>query len=184
MADRANFAGNMTQQRWLGSMKNLGCVGVTSSAALDAHDPCSRLARSRQAPTLHRRVQSGSRRHDARAADMDSVAASFTVLRTWTDRVAKGELRAQPSPQVRRAPSANIVVTLRDWMDEKHYLHDLISSDRRYPTVNANGPLYGSPEYSSDSCRFSTRGEQGDDVPLPVRDPQCRSAWGPGHAAA
>ena len=27
MADRARFAGNMTQQRWLGSMKNLGCIG-------------------------------------------------------------------------------------------------------------------------------------------------------------
>ena len=27
-------------------------------------------------------------------------------------------------------------------MNEKQYLHDLISSDRRYPTVNANGPLY------------------------------------------
>ena len=29
-------------------------------------------------------------------------------------------------------------------------MHDLISSDRRNPTVNAYGPLYGSPEYSSD----------------------------------
>src|SRR5512132_4266349 len=27
LSDRANFAGNMTEQRWLGAMKNLGCVG-------------------------------------------------------------------------------------------------------------------------------------------------------------
>ena len=27
----------------------------------------------------------------------------------------------------------NFVVTLRDWMNEKQYLHDLISTDRRYP---------------------------------------------------
>ena len=32
----------------------------------------------------------------------------------------------------------------------KNYLHDLIASDRRYPTVNAYGPLFGSPEYSTD----------------------------------
>ena len=34
---------------------------------------------------------------------------------------------------------------------EKKYLHDLIASDRRNPTVNAYGPLYGSPEYSTDN---------------------------------
>src|SRR5262245_16820788 len=42
--------------------------------------------------------------------------------------------------------------------EPKKYLHDLISSDRRYPTVNANGRLFGSPEYSTD--------------PLPILDPK------------
>src|SRR5207249_8642192 len=45
----------------------------------------------------------------------------------------------------------SIVVTTWAWGTEKQYLHDLIASDRRNPTVNANGPLYGSPEYSTDS---------------------------------
>ena len=76
-------------------------------------------------------------------------AASFKYFGDWTDRIAKGEL-PHASPQRPQGAERNIVVTLRDWMDEKHYLHDLISSDRRHPTVNANGPLYGSPEYSSD----------------------------------
>ena len=69
----------------------------------------------------------------------------FENFGDWTDRIARGELpHAKPSrPQ---GVERNIVVTLRDWMNEKQYLHDLISSDRRYPTlVNANGPLYGSP---------------------------------------
>jgi hypothetical protein len=44
----------------------------------------------------------------------------------------------------------NIVVTSWEWGDEKKYLHDLIASDRRNPTVNAYGPLFGSPEYSTD----------------------------------
>ena len=67
----------------------------------------------------------------------------------WTDRIAKGEL-PHAKPMRPQGVERNIVVTLRDWMDEKHYLHDLISSDKRNPTVNAYGPLYGSPEYSSD----------------------------------
>src|SRR5206468_8656525 len=76
-------------------------------------------------------------------------AASFKYYGDWTDRIARGELpRSRPSrPQ---GAERNIVVTLRDWMNEKQYLHDLISSDKRNPTVNGNGPLFGSPEYSSD----------------------------------
>ena len=31
---------------------------------------------------------------------------------------------------------------------DKQYLHDLIASDRRYPTVNAYGPVYGQCEHA------------------------------------
>ena len=44
----------------------------------------------------------------------------------------------------------NVVITQWDWADPKAYLHDEISSDRRNPTVNANGLIYGSPEESRD----------------------------------
>src|SRR4029453_16620991 len=75
--------------------------------------------------------------------------AAFANYGDWTDRIAKGELpfAKPPRPQ---GVERNIVVTLRDWMNDKQYLHDLIASDRRNPTVNAYGRLYGSPEYSSD----------------------------------
>ena len=43
------------------------------------------------------------------------------------------------------------MVTTWEWGTEKTYMHDLISSDRRNPTVNAHGPLFGSPEYASDN---------------------------------
>ena len=29
-------------------------------------------------------------------------------------------------------------------------MHDQVSTDRRKPTVNANGPIYGAPELSAD----------------------------------
>ena len=78
------------------------------------------------------------------------------MLGDWTDRVAKGELpRIKPTrPQ---GVERNIVVTLQGLGDEKHYLHDVIATDKRKPTVNGYGPLYGSPEYSTDN--------------LPVLDP-------------
>ena len=70
-------------------------------------------------------------------------------LADWTDRVAKGEL-PHTKPTRPQGAERNIVVTTWDWLDDKHYLHDLIASDRRFPTVNAYGPVYGSTELSVD----------------------------------
>ena len=70
-------------------------------------------------------------------------------------------------------------------MDDKHYLHDLISSDKRYPTVNAYGPLYGSPEYSSDLIpSLDPIKNTTTTFRAPVRDEDTPLGLGPGHAAA
>ena len=56
--------------------------------------------------------------------------------------------------------------------DDKTYLHDLISSDRRNPTVNAHGPLFGSPEYASDDMPIlDPKTNTVTFFKLPVRDP-------------
>ena len=67
----------------------------------------------------------------------------------WTTRIEHGELptEAPPRPQ---GIERNIVITQWDWEDAKAYLHDEISTDKRNPTVNANGLIYGSPEESRD----------------------------------
>ena len=71
----------------------------------------------------------------------------FKYLGDWTERVAKGEL-PDAKPTRPQGVERNIVVTLRDWHNDKQYLHDLIASDRRYPTVNAYGPVYGQCEHA------------------------------------
>ena len=58
-----------------------------------------------------------------------------------------------------------------EWATEKHYLHDLIASDRRNPTVNAYGPLYGSPEYSTDNMPIlDPKTHKVTTFKMPVRD--------------
>jgi hypothetical protein len=67
----------------------------------------------------------------------------------WTTRIAHGEIPSEAPPR----PSGierNVVITQWDWADEKAYLHDQISSDKRNPRVNANGLIYGSAEESRD----------------------------------
>ncbi|MEY4932470.1 MAG: hypothetical protein RLZZ403_790, partial [Pseudomonadota bacterium] len=70
-------------------------------------------------------------------------------LADWTDRIAAGELPAT-TPARPQGLERNIVTTVWDWSDEKAYMHDLISTDRRNPTLNAYGRLYGAPELSTD----------------------------------
>jgi hypothetical protein len=102
----------------------------------------------------------------------------------WTDAIAKGELpkNAPPRPQ---GEERNIVVTSWEWSTPDKYLHDLISSDRRNPTVNAYGPLYGSPEYSTDNMPIlDPKTNKVSFFKMPVRDADMPESLGPGHAAS
>jgi hypothetical protein len=88
----------------------------------------------------------------------------------WTDRIAHGAL--PPVPPRPQGIERNVVITEWDWAGPKEYFHDVISTDRRDPTVNANGPVYGVHENSSDFMSVvdpvhNTMTQ----IPIPVRDP-------------
>jgi len=72
-----------------------------------------------------------------------------TEFGSWTDRIAHGELPAEAPPRP-QGVERNVVITQWDWADPKAYLHDEISTDKRNPTLNAKGLIYGSPEESRD----------------------------------
>src|SRR6267142_3884662 len=67
----------------------------------------------------------------------------------WTDRIAAGELPFA-KPERPQGVERNVVISMWDWSTPKYYLHDSVSTDKRNPTVNANGMIYGSPEESTD----------------------------------
>jgi hypothetical protein len=78
----------------------------------------------------------------------------------------------------------NVVVTLWDWADPKAYLHDEISSDKRNPRVNANGPIYGALEASADYMPVVMPSKHASSqVKLVVRDPKTPSSGATGPAA-
>ena len=63
-----------------------------------------------------------------------------------------------------------------DWATPTAYLHDEISTDQRNPTVNANGPLYGSTENSTDNLPVLNPAKNTvTQVKIPVRDPKTPS---------
>lgn len=70
-------------------------------------------------------------------------------LAEWTDRIRAGELPSSVPPRP-NGVERNLVVTVYDWLSAKYYIHDLTLTDRRKPTVNAFGPIYGAGELSTD----------------------------------
>ena len=94
----------------------------------------------------------------------------FTEFADWTDRIKAGEV--PPAPPRPQGLERNVVITQWDWADPKHYLHDEVSTDRRNPRVNANGPLYGALELSADYVPvLDPKTHTTSRVPLTVRDP-------------
>jgi hypothetical protein len=182
---KGSIPANVTQTDWLNQMKNNGCVGchqLGQKSTRTLPPAFSTLESSERA--WMRRVQSGQAGQQMTGQLTGMGSLSFKLLAEWTDRIAKGELPHIKPPRP-EGVERNIVVTLRDWMDDKHYLHDLIASDKRYPTVNANGPLYGSPEYSSDLIPIlDPVRNTATTFHASVKDPTMPLSLGPGHAAA
>jgi hypothetical protein len=149
-----------TQAQWLDLIKTNGCGGChqlgnfatrTIPAALGQFDS--------SIEAWSRRLQSGP----AGRAMIGTIAGLMTpegghlaALADWTDRIKAGELPSATPPRP-NGIERNIVVTVRDWSDPKHYLHDLTVTDKRKPTVNGYGKMYGAAELSTDN--------------LPVLDP-------------
>jgi hypothetical protein len=149
-----------TQDQWLNSVKTNGCGNchqLGNYATRNIPEALGHFDSSIEA--WARRIQSGP----AGTTMVNNMAIMLTpdgghlkALADWTDRIKAGELpAATPSRPV--GAERNVVVTVRDWSDPKHYLHDLTLTDKRKPTVNGYGLIYGAAELSTDN--------------LPVLDP-------------
>ncbi len=139
------------QHEWLAGIKSVGCMSCHALGTPGTRTiprAFGDFANSRDAWT--RRVQAGQA-----MGQMVGVVTrlgpdrSIAEWANWTDRVAAGELPKDKPPRP-QGIERNLVLTLWDWSEPQLYLHDLIATDRRNPTVNANGKIYGSQEHASD----------------------------------
>src|SRR6266705_3775976 len=181
---KSDIPEKVKQIDWLNLMKNNGCVGCHHLGQLATRTIPKAFADNESSKEAWmRRVQSGQ----AGELMVNIVAgqlgaAPLNYFADWTDRIAKGEL-PHTTPKRPEGIERNIVVTTWDWSDEKKYMHDLIASDRRHPTVNAYGPLFGSPEYSTDDIPILDPVKNATtNYKAPARE-GAPEALGPGHAA-
>jgi len=139
------------QGMWLRHLKTDGCNGCHQLGDKATREvPASLGHFDSSAEAWERRIQSGQGGILMVQAigDLDPARA-FANFGDWTDRIAKGELPfAKPARPA--GIERNLVLTVWDWSQPTAYMHDLTSTDKRNPTLNVNGIIYGSPELSSD----------------------------------
>ena len=178
---------NITRETWRQRMGNVDCIGCHQLGQESTRTIPAQFGEFKTgAEAWMRRIQSGQTGEfmtNRIAGQLGSVP--FKYFGDWTDRVAKGEL-PKHKPQRPQGVERNIVVTSWEWGTEKQFTHDLVSSDRRYPTVNAYGPLYGSAEYSSDEIPIlDPKTHKVTFFKMPVADPNVPESFGPPfHASA
>ena len=169
-----------SQAQWIRTVKSGGCTACHALGNKATREIPAALGEfDSMVAAWDRRIQSGQA-GGSMSGGLDRMGrrAALEMFADWTDRIVAGELpEAPPRPQ---GVERNVVVTQWDWADPKAYLHDEIATDKRNPTVNANGPIYGALEASADyvpvldPVRHEAR-----QVPVPVRDVNTPVAAGP-----
>jgi hypothetical protein len=172
--------GISSQAEWLRIVKSGGCLACHALGTRATRE-LSPLLGHFEASTAAwaRRIQSGQAGTDMmRTLNQLGPKRALEMFADWTDRVSAGEL--PPMPPRPQGIERNVVITEWDWADAKAYLHDEVSTDRRNPTLNANGLIYGALELSADYLPVldpvQNRISQ---VKLTVRDPNTPVAQGP-----
>src|SRR5262249_2591215 len=165
------------QHYWIDTLKNScqSCHALGSKGVRTLSKDLGQFNNS--VDTWTRRVQSGQAMQNM-AVTLGRFGAqkALALFADWTDRIGAGELPFE-KPQRPQGVERNIVVTVWDWGSPKMYLHDEIATDRRRPTVNANGPIYGSPEWSTDLVPvLDPVSHKTWDIKGPVRDPKTPSS--------
>src|SRR5499427_4102560 len=124
-----------------------------------------------------RRIQSGPASKDmVETIERFGTFRGVKMLANWTDRIAAGELPATKPPRP-QGLERNVVITVWEWANPKAYLHDEVATDKRNPTVNAYGSLYGATENSTDFVPiFDPVKNAATTVKMPIRDPKTPSA--------
>jgi len=161
-----------SQGDWIRSVKSGGCTACHALGTKATREiPAALGVFPTSAAAWDRRVKSGQAGGQMTAQlNQFGRARVLKMFADWTDQVRAGAV--PPAPQRPQGIERNVVITQWDWADPKAYLHDVVSTDRRNPRVNANGPVYGALELSADYVPvLNPASNTASQVPLTVRDP-------------
>ena len=114
-------------------------------------------------------------RFGQRGAQMSGVLDRFgrdralAMYADWSERIAAGDV--PPAPPRPRGVERNLVLTMWEWGDDTSYVHDEIVTDKRQPSVNADGPVYGVSITQDTLVITDTARHRSTELPIPLRAP-------------
>ncbi len=165
--------GFINQQQWVAQMKQ-PCIichqlgtkttrEVAGSNKVEAWNERLKMARPEGDPTLagHGVNLSATMQNNMTLFGRQRGLAMFA---DWSERIEAGAVPPQPP-----RPSGfeqNLVITLWEWADQ-HFVHDEATSDKRDPTVNANGPVYGADSFAANLTILDPITFETELVPIP-----------------
>ena len=161
-----------SQGDWIRSVKSGGCTACHALGTKGTREiPAALGSFPNTVAAWDRRVKSGQAGGQMNAGlNNFGRARVLKMFADWTDQIRAGAV--PPAPQRPQGIERNVVITQWDWADPKAYLHDVVSTDRRNPRVNPNGPVYGALELSADYVPvLNPVTNTASQVPLTVRDP-------------
>ena len=169
-----------SQAQWIAEVKSRNCMQCHQLGNKATREVPPELGTfDSMVAAWDRRIQSGQA-GGSMSGGLDRMGrrAALTMFADWTDRIVAGAV--PPAPPRPRGVERNVVITQWDWADPKAYLHDEVSTDKRNPTVNANGPIYGALEASADYVPvLDPQRHLASRVEVPVRDPNTPRAGPP-----
>lgn len=139
-----------SQEQWIDTVKNM-CQSCHALGSRGVREVPKIFGDGRQAHEAWamRTVAGQAMEYMATVLTSMGPESAYSIFGNWTDRLAAGALPFD-KPERPKGIERNVVYTMWDWASPKHYQHDAISTDKRNPTLNANGLIYGSPEESTD----------------------------------
>ena len=162
-----------SQQDWLAQIKD-GCLlchqlGEKATRELASNNVEGWVARISQARAPGDQAIGG--RGPGYAGAMQNGIALYgrerglKMFADWTAGIAKGSIPAETPPRP-SGKERNIVLTEWDWGNGR-FMHDLIVTDRRNPTLNANGPIFGAASTTNLLEMFDLKTGQTREILLP-----------------
>ena len=156
-----------SQAAWVDIMKQ-GCqlchqLGNTTTRVVQHVDDFDSTAAA-----WDHRVQTGQRGTSMSGAmNRFGRQRALDMFADWTDRIAAGE--TPPRPPRPDGVEQNLVVTLWDWGTDASFIHDEITTDKRNPTVNGGGPVYGVSAGHGSLTVVDPVANSAVELPIPVR---------------
>ena len=115
-----------------------------------------------------RRVQSGQW-GSRMSGEYMRLGLQRSLFSDWTQLVAAGEVPRQVPPRP-TGVARNAVITMWDWGGPVSYVHDASPGDKRDPTSNANGRVYGAVQSHDQLVWIDPNTHTAGEIEVPTRD--------------